>query len=311
MPLTLVTQSHIDTESAIALSAQIINAKILDIFERFEPDDDGELELNEAIKYFVSNGGKCLRGFVTLECAKIFNFNVTDVLPFAVAMELVHAYSLIYDDLPSIDNADFRRDKQVMHKKFSESTAILAGSALLTHAFRILANDTEAFSHQARLRVVSELSNCVGIMGMIGGQALDLILLSKKDTQNDEFVRMNRKKTGALFSFASSVGSMISHSNHNIYSTMQRFGYDIGLMYQILDDIHDISEDVSRGLQKVSDKELAIKQNFVSHLGGKDGAIQYIKMLQEKTKLSLLHSEIKTSELSTLLAFVDYIADII
>ena len=187
--------------------------------------------LHKALRYSVFSGGKRLRPILAIESAKACGGHLKDVMPAACAIELVHTYSLIHDDLPSMDDDDYRRGKKACHVVFGEANAILAGDALLTLAFNIIA---EGLEPKTGMKVIKELSAAVGSQGMVGGQALDLETNRKKD-----LVKVNRLKTAKLFKASAKIGAITAHAGEKKTNALASYGVNLGMAFQIADDIID------------------------------------------------------------------------
>ncbi|PIQ86446.1 MAG: hypothetical protein COV74_04520 [Candidatus Omnitrophica bacterium CG11_big_fil_rev_8_21_14_0_20_45_26] len=191
--------------------------------------------IHEAMRYTVLNGGKRIRPVLTLAVCDMFGGQEKDALAAACAIELIHTYSLIHDDLPCMDNADTRRGKESCHQKYGEAAALLTGDALLTHAFQILASlDEQAMS----LRLVRELAQAAGTRGMIGGQVLDM-QLNKTDQDLAKLDDMNQRKTGALIQMSCLAGAITAHAGFDEEERISSFGRHLGFAFQIVDDIID------------------------------------------------------------------------
>ncbi|MCD7796906.1 MAG: polyprenyl synthetase family protein [Clostridiales bacterium] len=207
----------------------------------FLPDaKDGQDEILKAMEYSLSNGGKRLRPVFALEFARVCGGTRDDCLPLACALEYVHTYSLIHDDLPCMDNDDLRRGKPSCHKAFSEATALLAGDALLTHAFEIIAGCDLPDDRIAS--AVSLLAQNSGVCGMIGGQVIDLKYESQSPTIR-QLLDVYRMKTGALLSAACLMGCISAGATSEQLSAASKFAYLLGIAFQIRDDILDIIGD--------------------------------------------------------------------
>ena len=192
----------------------------------------GNDALSRAMRYSVFSGGKRIRPVITIESAKACRGKIKGALPAAAAVELVHTYSLIHDDLPAMDNDDLRRGKPACHKKFGEANAILAGDALLTLAFNILAKDRRP---ALGIKMIEELSLAIGAEGMVGGQALDLEFQgkAKKRTISE---KINILKTAKLFSAAAKIGGLAAQAEAKEIKALGAFGLDFGLSFQMVDD---------------------------------------------------------------------------
>ena len=207
---------------------------------------DGETARPEtlmaAIRHGVLNGGKRFRPFLVIETTRLLGGPAGAALRVAAALECIHCYSLIHDDLPAMDDDDLRRGRPTVHKAFDEAAAILAGDSLLTLAFDIIADDATGLEPAARLALVSALSRAAGIGGMAGGQALDL---AAEKTPPDEagIITLQAMKTGALIRFGAEAGAIISGAGKDERARLARFGAVIGLAFQLADDLLDLRAD--------------------------------------------------------------------
>ncbi len=193
-----------------------------------------------AMRYGVLNGGKRLRPFLIIEVASLFGASLTETLQCGCALECLHSYSLIHDDLPAMDNDDLRRGKPTVHKAFDEAIAVLAGDALLTVAFDILSSPECHPSADVRCELVSLLSRAAGQGGMIGGQVQDIE--AETSTPNaDEIRRLQSMKTGALIRFACEAGAILGNAPDKHRAQMVEFGKTIGLAFQLSDDLLDVT----------------------------------------------------------------------
>jgi len=217
-------------------------AKDVDIFlKKFLKRKTQKSKLYEAIKYGLFSGGKKFRSYLIVNTGNIFNLNYRDLITVAAAVECMHSYSLIHDDLPSMDNDDFRRGKPSVHKAFGESTAILAGNSLLTLAFEILTSNNMNSSSKSKSDLVYALASASGYTGIAGGQFLDLRFEKMKVTKN-LIINMQNKKTGELISFCSESAAILSGKEKE-RSFLKKIGLDIGLLFQVTDDLLDIFGD--------------------------------------------------------------------
>ncbi|MBQ8145268.1 MAG: polyprenyl synthetase family protein [Clostridia bacterium] len=201
-------------------------------------DDNG---LAEPMKYSLMSGGKRIRPFIVIEAYRLFSqkFEINRVLPFACALEMIHTYSLIHDDLPCMDNDDMRRGKPTNHKVFGEAKALLAGDTLLTYAFEVLASNTLVSDKSVRLATVA-LSNCAGFSGMAGGQMIDLS--SGASISNFDLLKnMHSLKTGALIRCAMLLGyyAACDDADEHIIQNIEEYATKLGIAFQIRDDILD------------------------------------------------------------------------
>ena len=202
-----------------------------------------EKRVVEAMLYSVTNGGKRLRPFLVCEAAKILSVSEDESFRTAAALEILHSYSLIHDDLPSMDNDDLRRGKPTCHKKFDEATAILAGDGLLTYAFELLSHPDTAKSAEIRCRLVSMLAKAAGAFdGMVAGQMLDLYSeRSDADYHLEEIIRhIEEMKTGRLIRFACEAGAALGNADLEETEALVVYSRKIGIAFQIADDILDV-----------------------------------------------------------------------
>lgn len=240
-------------EQSLAAAAAAIEAALATCL----PEDGGD-RLRTAMRYAVLGQGKRLRPFFVLESCKLHGVDETQALAVATALECVHCYSLVHDDLPAMDNDDVRRGQPTTHKKFDEATAILAGDGLLTLAFDILANA------EVPLRLISALAKAAGPSGMVGGQMLDIEAEALDFNSIAQISNMQRMKTGALFDFACVSGPLLSGADEE---PLLRYSHAIGLAFQIADDVLDVEatpESMGKATQKDKGKG---KATFVDLLG--------------------------------------------
>ena len=212
--------------------------KIDNVLLSFLPDaKEGQYSVVDAMKYSLVNGGKRIRPVLTLEFAKACKGSEEECLPLACAIEYIHTYSLIHDDLPCMDDDDLRRGNPSCHKQFDEATALLAGDALLTHAFDMIT--TSDLSDDKKVKAVSLLSQNAGVGGMIGGQVIDL-LFEKGNPSLKELLTVYKLKTGALISAACLMGCISAGATDEQMSCASKFAYSLGIAFQIQDDILDV-----------------------------------------------------------------------
>jgi geranylgeranyl diphosphate synthase, type II len=211
--------------------------------QRYLPEENIPPEIFKAVHYSVFNGGKRIRPILCLAAAEAVGGDLAPAMPVACALELIHSYSLIHDDLPSMDNDDFRRGKPTCHKVFGENMAILAGDALLTEAFALLSRAEKVmFSAEKRLAVIQEIANAAGIFGMVGGQALDVIS-EKTGADENTLMEIHRRKTGALIVAAVKSGAIIFNAGKDKIQALTDYGMNIGQAFQIADDILNVEGD--------------------------------------------------------------------
>ena len=206
-----------------------------------------EKRVTEAMHYSLSCGGKRLRPFLVYSTAKLFGVEFADSLPVAMALEMLHTYSLIHDDLPAMDNDDFRRGVPTCHKKFDEATAILAGDGLLTYAFEILSSPQTSFDTQIRCKLISLLAKAAGAFdGMIAGQMLDLTAAQytlKTANAEDIINHIEEMKTGRLLRYAVEAGATLGNAPFDVKNKLLSYARKIGIAFQITDDILDVTGD--------------------------------------------------------------------
>lgn len=220
----------------------------------------------EAMRYASIGGGKAFRAFLILTTAKMFDLPEQNAINIATALEMVHAYSLIHDDLPSMDNDTMRRGKPTTHIQFDEATAILAGDALLTNAFEVLADEKTHPDGCVRAKLVQMLAHLAGKDGMVGGQMIDLIG-EKQSLTLEQIEMLQDKKTGALLMFASTASAIAAGATTEQIENLKSYAKCIGLMFQITDDILDVEGDSALVGKTLGKDKQEMKSNFVSVLG--------------------------------------------
>lgn len=227
---------------------------------------DGQDIVTDAMRYSIQNGGKRIRPMLTLEFCRVCGGDPLTALPFACAVEMIHTYSLIHDDLPCMDDDDLRRGKPSCHKKFGESYALLAGDGLLTLAFETLTK-AYAVSPQNIVRAVRVLSDFAGVNGMIGGQVIDL-LAEEKQADYETLQRIDRLKTGALIKSAVLLGCIAADVQEvAVLSAAETYAENIGFAFQVVDDILDVTSDTDTLGKPVGSDAKNAKSTFVSLLG--------------------------------------------
>lgn len=231
------------------------------------PEAEGlEARLLEAMRYATLGGGKRLRGFLVMETAGLFHVAPTCAARAAGAVEMLHAYSLVHDDLPAMDNDDLRRGKPSTHKAFDEATAILAGDALQARAFEVLADPDTHSDPQARAELVHALAAAVGARGMAGGQMIDMVA-EGQSLGLAEVARLHALKTGRLIAFSAEAGAILGRAPAPLRHQIAGYGRDLGAAFQIADDVLD-AEGSTGELGKTAGKDAAAgKATFVSVLG--------------------------------------------
>jgi farnesyl diphosphate synthase len=222
--------------------------------------------VHDAMRYAVFAGGKRLRPFLVLECAALFGAPVSGALRVAAAIEALHTYSLVHDDLPAMDDDDLRRGKPTAHRQFDEATAILAGDGLLTLAFELLADPATHPSGEVRAELVASLARAAGSDGMIGGQMIDMEAPTRRLTP-DQIIELQSKKTGALFEFSCLAGAILGQARPAERAALAAFAADFGLAFQISDDLLDVEGDAEVAGKQTGKDAAQGKATLVSHWG--------------------------------------------
>jgi farnesyl diphosphate synthase len=261
MPSPREASDHLQRVMDEAISA--VNKTI----ERLLPETDlAENRLYEAMRYGVLGGGKRLRPIMVMESARLFNVDPSSARRVAAALEFVHCYSLIHDDLPAMDDSDLRRGQPAVHRKYDEATAILAGDALLTLAFEVLADRETHPDPHVRIELVRKLAFAAGPHGMVGGQMLDLIG-EEKEFDLGTISRLQRMKTGQLMAFACEAGAILGKADEPHKKALCNYAYDLGLAFQVTDDVLDVEADPKMTGKPANQDDKAGKSTFVSTMG--------------------------------------------
>ncbi|NSX91860.1 polyprenyl synthetase family protein [Agrobacterium tumefaciens] len=226
--------------------------------------------LLDAMRHGVLNGGKRLRPFLVIESAELAGGDVEAAYYVGAALECLHCYSLVHDDLPAMDDDDLRRGQPTVHRKFDEATAILAGDSLLTLAFDIIASDENPLAAERKAALVLSLARAAGIGGMAGGQALDLAA-EKKAPDEAGVITLQAMKTGALLRFACEAGAIIAGSDGAERQRLRLFGEKIGLAFQLADDLLDLTADAAT-MGKATGKDAARGKGTLVALRGEEWA---------------------------------------
>ena len=236
--------------------------------------------LLQPMKYGIFSGGKRFRSAIVVNTGRIFNINYKKLIIIGSAIECIHSYSLIHDDLPSMDNDELRRGKLSVHKKYNEFTAILAGNSLLTLAFEILSGNSLKLSQNHKNELIKTLSMCAGHSGLAGGQYSDLTFENKNILKNN-IINMQKKKTGELFGFCCESIAIIKNMKYAKRKELKEIGINIGLLFQIVDDLIDYKGDSAIvGKPTRSDKKKG-KATLINLLGYKE-TINFAKKLKKK-----------------------------
>ncbi|GAA0785252.1 polyprenyl synthetase family protein [Roseibium denhamense] len=270
----------------LASAAKRIDTALEDILH----NQAGEMEITRparliaAMRHGALNGGKRLRPVLMMESAALFDADPGQVVPAACALELIHCYSLVHDDLPAMDDDDLRRGQPTVHKAFDDATAILAGDALLTLAFDIIADEKIHQDPAVRLRLSRELARAAGIGGMAGGQMLDLESEHRQRTEA-EIRQLQAMKTGALLRYACRAGAILAQASPEDVDSLTRFGEIIGLAFQLADDLLDV-EASPEAMGKATGKDAeAGKATLVGLLGPEKTRQELVQLLDDANKL--------------------------
>lgn len=249
MPKALATGGGVNLQSYLTQRQALINRALAGVLPKARQVPG---KIHEAMRYSVLGEGKRIRPILALAACDAVGGKIAKALPAACALEMIHAYSLVHDDLPSMDNDDFRRGKPSCHKQFGEALGVLTGDALLTYSFELLsrgnkarANGSASFSRShgnpdspVRLKVIQEVTRAIGTQGMIGGQVLD-IACARGKVGPSQLQEINRRKTGALIAASVRVGALLGGSSPESYRRLSRYGTRIGLVFQLVDDLMD------------------------------------------------------------------------
>jgi len=250
-------------DKVLAANAVAVSETLDDLL----PAGDGpEHRLMDAMRYATLGGGKRVRPFLVTASAELFNVASRSALRAAAAVEMVHCYSLVHDDLPAMDDDDLRRGRPTCHIEFDEATAILAGDGLLTKAFEVLSDPDTHGDPRVRADLVQALAKAAGDAGMVGGQMLDL---AAEDTElgMPEITRLQRMKTGQLIAVSCELGAILGKASDSSRHALYNYAHDIGLAFQIADDLLDVEGDENEVGKKTGKDEAAGKATFVSLLG--------------------------------------------
>lgn len=286
------------------LKSRVNNVEIL--LNEYMPKEEGyQKTIFEAMNYSLSAGGKRLRPILTLEACKLVGGNEKDAIPFAAAIEMIHTYSLIHDDLPALDNDDLRRGRKTNHKVYGEAMAILAGDGLLNYAYEIMLKESIGKDDSDKyLKAINEIAKASGIYGMIGGQVVDIESEGKSISMDKlDFIHMN--KTAAIIIGCMRAGAIIGGASEIQLENITKYAKNIGLSFQIVDDILDVVGDEAKLGKKVG-SDIDNEKSTYPSLIGLDKSKEIAKNLIEEAKLSISNID-KDSEFLNSLA--DYIVD--
>ena len=254
------------------------------------------------MKYGVFSGGKRFRSAIVVNTGKIFGINYKKLIIIGSAIECIHSYSLIHDDLPSMDNDDLRRGKPSVHKKFNEFTAILAGNSLLTLAFEILSENDLKLSQKTKIELIKVLSNCSGYSGLAGGQYSDLTF-ENKNISKKNIINMQRKKTGELFGFCCESIGIIKGANSMKRKKLKELGINIGLLFQTIDDLIDYRGD-SEIVGKPTKSDMKKGKATLLNLLGYKKTLNFAKNLKKKIDKQIKKYGSKANDLLDSIEFI-------
>ena len=229
--------------------------------------------LGKAMKYGSMNGGKRIRPYLVKEASKIVKLNKNNMMILASCIESIHSYSLIHDDLPSMDNDDYRRGKPSTHKKFNEATAILAGDALHDFAFELISGHLKNIDENTNLKIINFLSKSTGHIGLAGGQSLDLIY-ERKNVKINNILEMYKKKTGKLFEFSFSSPFILANETKQRINFSKEYGLLFGQIFQIIDDVLDQINSFER-IGKTPGKDKKQGKSTLLNIIGKEKIIDF------------------------------------
>ena len=258
-------------------------------------NDHGQIKIKKAISHSLLGGGKRIRAFIIAQSCELYGISKESIVHLLIAIEMVHCYSLIHDDLPCMDNSDIRRGKKSLHKEFDEATALLAGNSLMSMAFDAILSNKFEVENYIKISLLKHLSRAIGYFGMMSGQMLDILIVNDKTAKTEEFVHMNKLKTGELFAFCMSSGAILKQNVEDC-KTLSHIGYDIGYIFQIADDITDIT-------QEPNSHESFAKKEFINHLGGADEAKRHLEIISTQVKNAIA----KFSNSTKIPSIIDYI----
>jgi farnesyl diphosphate synthase len=271
--------------------------------ERVLPQPHGlHSRIHEAMRYATFAGGKRLRPFLVIECAGLFGIEAARASRTAAAIEVLHTYSLVHDDLPAMDNDDLRRGRPTTHKAFDEATAILAGDGLLTIAFEILSNPETHPSAEVRVKLIARLAEAAGCNGMIGGQMIDM-LAETRTFEAEEIKLLQRLKTGQLFEFSCEAGAILAEAGPEHQERLRGFAHDMGLVFQITDDLLDVTSTAEKTGKAVGKDQEHGKATLVS-IYGIEGARAEAKKIADRAVAALEPYGARAAALRDLLPYL-------
>ena len=266
------------------------------------PVKGGESTIMRAMRYSALSGGKRLRPYLTVSCARLFGVSHEASLLTASAIEFVHTYSLVHDDLPAIDNDEMRRGRPSCHIKFGEAAAILAGDALLTYAFQILSDPDVHSDPSVRCELVKAVATAGGVRGMVGGQMMD-IEAENKQLSVDEINRLQRLKTGELFAISCEAGAILGKAPRAMRNVLRAYAHDMGLAFQITDDLLD-AEGTREVVGKAVNKDKAAGKATLVSLMGIERAREQAQILAQQ---AIGYLEVFDGKADNLRGLVEYV----
>ena len=289
-----------DFEAALSSAAEAVEAEMDRTLPR--PSEGPEGRLFEAMRYATLGGGKRLRPFLVLSSAAIFEVPRERAVRVAAAVEFLHGYSLVHDDLPCMYDDVLRRGQPTVHVKFDEATAVLAGDALLTLSFEVLADEATTPDPRVRADLVLGLARAAGGHGMVGGQMLDL-LGENQALDETEVVRMQRLKTGEMIAFSGEAGAILARKGSLERQALKMYAHDLGLAFQIADDLLDVTGETAELGKTAGKDEDQGKATFVAILGV-EGARERARMLAEQAQA---HLELFAERADALRALAEFV----
>jgi len=284
---------------ALEASATLMDDVLADVL----PEPSGpEARVHEAMRYAALGGGKRLRPFLAMQSGKLFGIDAKLMQRVAAAVECVHVYSLIHDDLPAMDDDDLRRGKPTTHKQYDDATAILAGDALLTLAFEILADEETNEDPYVRAKLVARLARAAGPHGMVAGQMID-IAVEGQSADIGTVTRLQRLKTGELIAFACEAGAIMGKASKEAGHALEGYAHDLGLAFQMSDDLLDVEGDENAAGKALRKDEARGKATFVGILGAERARAQAELLAAQAAR----HLDLFDEKADLLRALADYV----
>jgi geranylgeranyl diphosphate synthase type II len=287
----MTTTTPIEAKPGLTEFLKEARRRVDEALSAYLPEPAGDLaeacppRLTEAMRYSLLGGGKRLRPILALMAAEACGADPDSALPAACALEMVHTYSLIHDDLPSMDDDDLRRGRPTCHKAFDEATAVLAGDALLTLAFEVLARDVHPAS--AAAGCVLALAEGAGPSGMVGGQMADLQAEGQPDATLEALEAIHRRKTGALLRASLKMGALVAGAEPATVRALEAYGHAVGLAFQIVDDLLDVQGDEAK-LGKRVNKDHGLGKWTYPGLLGLEGSRRHARSLADEAVKALI-----------------------